>query len=378
MATNQQTKDYNAIAGQLVASGINNNMPYVNAEEGTKATNLANIGGLSAKIKDVFIRDTRVFGNPIDGYFTKWYQRFGAGMEQAMFGPANNEKITPKTCMPWGSAPITAQTNWANFAYNVPITIRDHEVDGSVLDEGMMGSYVASKLRTPLAMLSKMKYRTEIQLLSDVIDGTRNISSNSASDASGASVTYNPTVKGYAGVVVQSGVLVPAVERGTLVTAPAIDDILEIAQTLQGQSADFMIPSTEGNKAGIETFSTSKPLCFMETKVLNSFESAFVNKEAASNASVYGYSFREFVNTFSELVEIDSFATLPTNSSYTNQRLGAVLIDRDALIENVKWNDVESFRCTNERATGYSYQGMSVLSIAEMLPSCALMFNKSN
>lgn len=371
----QQNTDYNAFAGQLIASGINTNMPYVNAEEGTKASNLDKINNLSAKIKDVFIRDTRVFGNPLDGYFTKWYSRFGAGMEQAMFSPATDKKVVANSCMPWGDANLVSQTNWANFAYNVPITIRDHEVDGALLDESMLGSYVASKLKTPLATISKMKYRTEVQLLSDVIDGTRSINSNSASDASGASVTYNPTVSGYAGVIAQSGVVVPAVERGSLVTAPDVADILTIAQTLQGYASDFDIPATTDNKAGAEVFNTSAPLLIMERKVLNAFDSAFVNKEAASSASVYGYSFRDFVRNFSTLVEIDSFADLPTNSTYTNKRLGAVLIDRDALIENVKWSDVESFRCANERATGYSYQGLSILSIATMLNSCAMLFD---
>lgn len=373
--TSQQNTDYNAFAGQLIASGINTNMPYVNAEEGTKASNLEKINNLSAKIKDVFIRDTRVFGNPLDAYFTKWYSRFGAGMEQAMFNPATNKKVVANSCMPWGDATLTSQTNWANFAYNVPITIRDHEVDGALLDESMLGSYVASKLKTPLATISKQKYRTEIQLLSDVIDGTRSIDSNSASDASGASVTYAPTVSGYAGVVAQSGVVVPAVERGSLVTAPDVADILKIAQTLQGYASDFDIPATTDNKAGAEVFNTSAPLLIMERKVLNAFDSAFVNKEAASSASVYGYSFRDFVRNFSTLVEIDSFADLPTNSTYANKRLGAVLIDRDALIENVKWADVESFRCANERATGYSYQGLSILSIATMLNSCAMLFD---
>lgn len=371
----QQNTDYNAFAGQLIASGINTNMPYVNAEEGTKATNLDKINNLSAKIKDVFIRDTRVFGNPLDTYFTKWYSRFGAGMEQAMFNPASDKKVVANSCMPWGDATLTSQTNWANFAYNVPITVRDHEVDGALLDEGMLGSYVASKLKTPLATISKMKYRTEVQLLSDVIDGTRSIESNSASDSSGASVTYNPTISGYAGVIAQSGVVVPAVERGSLVTAPDVADILKIAQTLQGYASDFDIPATTDNKAGAEVFNTSMPLLIMERKVLNAFDSAFVNKEAASSASVYGYSFRDFVRNFSTLVEIDSFADLPTNSTYTNKRLGAVLIDRDALIENVKWSDVESFRCANERATGYSYQGLSILSVATMLNSCAMMFD---
>lgn len=371
---NMQTQDFSSIAGQLVASGINTNMPLVGLEEGNRAQNLANIGGLSAKIKDVFIRDTRIFGNPLDKYFSKFTQRWGAGMEQAMFGPAFDVKVTPKSCMPWGSAPIASQTNFANFAYNIPITIRDHEVDAAVMDEGMLGAYVAAKLQTPLATLAKNKYRAEIQLISDVIDGTRSITSNTAQDGSGTSVTYAPTVSGYAGTIVQSTAVVPAVARGEKVTAPDIDDILGIAQELQAQAADFMIPGKDKNLKQIETFSTSKPLCIMETKTINAFNNAFVNKEAASNTSVYGYNFRDFLATFSEVVEIDSFADLPTNSSYTDQRLGAVLIDRDALIERVSWYDVESYRCTNERATGYSYQGLSTLSIAEMLPSCALLF----
>lgn len=78
---------------------------------------------------------------------------------------------------------------------------------------------------------------------------------------------------------------------------------------------------------------------------------------------------------FSEVVEIDSFASLPTNSSYTNKRLGAVLLDRDALIEKVEYADVESFRCTKERATGYSYQGSSALSIWRGDNSYAMLFN---
>lgn len=376
MANAQQT-DFASIAGQLVASGINTNMPIVGLEEGTKAQNLANIGGLSAKIKDVFIRDTRIFGNPLDRYFTKFTQRWGAGMEQAMFGPAFDTKVTPKSCMPWGSAPIASQTNYANFGYNIPITIRDHEVDAAVMDEGMMGSYVAAKLQTPLAALAKNKYRVEIQLLSTVINGTRSIASNTAQDGSGTSVTYAPSVQGYAGVIGQSTAVIPAVERGSKVTAPDVDVILGIAQELQAQAADFMIPGKDTNLKQIETFSTSKPLCIMETKVLNAFENAFVNAEAANNASVFGYRFREFLNTFSEVVEIDSFAELPKNDTYSKHRVGAVLIDRDALIERVSWYDMESFRCTNERATGYSYQGLSTISISEMLPSYAMLFKTS-
>ena len=74
-------------------------------------------------------------------------------------------------------------------------------------------------------------------------------------------------------------------------------------------------------------------------------------------------------------MEIDSFAQLPTNSSYTNKRLGAVMMDRDMLLESVQYADVESFRCTKERATGYSHQGSSTLAIWQGLDAHAMLFN---
>lgn len=370
---NYQDTRYDAIAGQLIASGIGTNLPYVNAEEGNVSTNIANINSLSPKIRDVFIRDTRVFGNPLDPYVTRYYGRFGVGMEQAVFDPAVNKKLDG-TCMPWGNPDIVSQTNYANFAYDIDVSVRDHEIDGAVLDEGQLGSYVAAKLRTPLARLATMKYRTWVQLLSDVIDGTRTVTSNTASDASGTEVQYNPNIRGYAGAVENIGIEIPAVERGSLVTIPSVANALTIAQTLEGRAADFGIPADDDNKLKAETFSTGTPLLIMERKVLNGLDAVFVNSEAASSASVYGYSFRDFVRRFSELVEIDSFASLPTNETYTNARLGAVLIDRDSLIERVQYEDVESFRCAKERATGYSYQGMSTLSIAEMLNSYAMLF----
>ena len=46
-----------------------------------------------------------------------------------------------------------------------------------------------------------------------------------------------------------------------------------------------------------------------------------------------------------------------------------------SLIENVQYADVESFRCTKERATGYSYQGSSTLSVWQGLDSHAMLFS---
>ena len=56
MVDSQQTKQFTKYAGQLIKDGIGKGLPYANLEEGILTTNLEKIHGLSAKIKDIFIR----------------------------------------------------------------------------------------------------------------------------------------------------------------------------------------------------------------------------------------------------------------------------------------------------------------------------------
>ena len=381
MATPQDT-EFIKYAGQLVKSGIGENLPFANLEEGILKTNLAKIHGLMPKIKDTFIHDVRVFNNPLDPYIRKMSSRFGAGIEQAAFkSGAPNAKLDG-TCMPWGDVDMSSQVNLANFAYDVDISIRDHEVDRAVMDEAQLGAYVAAKMRTPLQTIALLKYRSWVQLLSDVIDGTRNITSYSnSSNPASASVTYNPTVTGYCKSIDDTKFVIPAVERGKLATVPDATTALDIAQRLEGMAADFSYSGNDLNKLEVETFTTGTPLLIMETKVLNALDAIFAKTNAAGTASGYGYAgfptktFRDYVGRFSEVVEIDSFAQLPTTASYAKKRLGALLLDRDMLIENVQYADVERFRCTKERATGYSYQGSSTLSVWQGLDSHAMLFS---
>lgn len=381
---NYQDASFKPFAGQLVANGIGKNLPLANLEEGTIADmNLAKIQGLTPKIKDIFIRETRVFNNPIDKYVTKFDSRFGAGMEQAVFKTGAPNAKLDGTCMPWGNPEMVSQLNISNFAYDVDVSIRDHEIDKVVLDGGQLGAYVAQKMRTPLATISQLKYRSWIQLLSDVTDGTREIQSDVASNKTGAEVTYNPTVTGYAGLVSDTSYVIPAVERGKLASIPDASTALKIAQELEGIAADFKYSANDDNRLEVNTFVTSTPILFMEEKVLNALDAIFANTNVkAENVSTgYGYagfptkSFRDYVRRFAEICEIDSFASLPTNTTYDGSRLGAVLMDRDCLIEKIEYADVESFRCTKERATGYSFQGSSAMSIWKGLNSYAMLWD---
>ena len=375
-------------AGQVVRGGASTtpyNQPTIalgDVFNENVLKNMAKINGLLPKVSRTIIHETRVFRDPLARIFTTIEDPLGVATEHAAFSAGAVNKLNDGVCVARGTVNMVSQLTASNFAWDIPLSIYDREVSGAAMNNAMVESYVAQKMRTPLQTIALMKYRAWVQLLSDVIDGTRNITSyvNSNNPAS-TSVTYQPTVKGYCKSIDDTGFVIPEVQRGALATIPDASTALDIAQRLEGMAADFSYSGNDLNNLQVETFTTGTPLLIMETKVLNALDAIFAKTNAAGTASGYGYAgfptktFRDYVGRFSEVVEIDSFAQLPTNASYAKKRLGALLLDRDMLIENVQYADVESFRCTKERATGYSYQGSSTLSVWQGLDSHAMLFS---
>ena len=379
---NEQNARFTQFAGQLVASGVGKQSPLVGLEDKVDATvyaNLEKIHGLIPKITDVFVRETRVFENPLGPYITQFNNKYGAGMEQVAFKiGAYNEK-RDGTCFPKGVPDVASQLDLINFAYSVDVAVYDRMVDKAMMDEGQVGAFVAQLLRTPLKTIATLKYRAWVQLLSDVIDGTRAIDSYTASNGVNApagvsaDVDYDPTIKGYAGVVEKRSEVIPLVEVGVRPVINTPLEALNICNELKARASDFMFESKVYNKLEIDTFSTGVPLLIMEKKVLDAMDTVFAEANAKGNGNNFGYagfptvSARDYLREFAELVEIDCFGSIPTNVSYAGMTLHAVLIDRDAFIENVKYADAESMRCAN-------WQGESILSIWRGVNSYAMLF----
>lgn len=387
--TNEQTARFTQFAGQLVAGGVGRQSPLVGLEETVDATTYANlekIHGMLPKITDVFVRETRVFSNPLAPYITTFNNRYGAGMEQVAFKiGAYNEK-RDGTCFPKGVPDVTSQLDLVNFAYSVDVAVYDRMVDKAMMDEGQVGAFVAQLLRTPLKTIATLKYRAWVQLLSDVIDGVREIDSYTASNGVNAptgvtaSVEYEPDITGYAGVVEKRTEVIPMLEVGVRPQIEEPIDALNICNELKARAADFMFESSVYNKLEIDTFSTGVPLLIAERKVLDAMDTVFAEANATGNGGSYGYagfptvSARDYIRQFAEIVEIDAFSDLPTNTDYEGYALHFVLIDRDAFIENIKYADAESMRCAKERATGTNWQGESILSIWRGVNSYAMVF----
>lgn len=368
-------------AGQLVASGIRPNEPVMAFEDTASASLLANIqmfGNLLPKIAKTLIRETRIRANPLDVHFRKSSLPYGVGFEEFQFTEGAVNKKNDGRCFPFGNVPGDSQLNLLNFAWSYDINIYDREINKAVLTPEEAGSFSAQKMRTMYKGYASQKYSAELQLLSDVIDGTRTVTSTTQSDGQGTSVTYNPTITGYAGQVDDSNIVLAPLAQGTVPTFASAQDALDLVKSLQNAVTEMYEEDTAYSKMGISTFLLSKPLVFMETKTLNAIDNAWAMD--GTYKGIPTKTAREFIggsSGFAELVEIpgQGFASLPTNASYTNKRLFAVAIDRDSLSENVLWESVEGARCTKARSMNYNYAGASTLSIYRGNPAYALLVN---
>lgn len=366
---------FNQFAGQEVASGIRANEPVVAFEtEGTRAVlnNLGLIDGLIPKLGRVLFRETRIFDSPLDRIFRKTALPFGVGFEDAEFVAGGKNKKNDGTCVPIGNPTMEAQINLINLAWSIDVSIKDREINKAVLTPEEVGQFVAQKMRTPRKTLAMLKYRAETQILSDVIDGTRSVSSTDSSDGTGTSVTYAPTVKGYAGAVENLGFILAPLSQGTPASFAQSSDAMDMLIAIQNAATEMREEGTYYSALGINTFSLDKPNLVIEEKVLNALDKAWALDGAAKQIPTR--TAREFLETFCDVVSFPgAFAALPTNASYTDKRLAAVLLDKDSCTEAIAWEDVESQRCAKERLTGYNFGGASAMSIYRGNPACAFL-----
>ncbi len=367
---------FDRFAGQEIASGIRPNEPLMAFEEEATATKLANIAavqGLLPKISKIIVHETHIKEGSLDYYFKKGSLPYGAGLEHIEFMDGALNAKNSGRCVPFGNALAAGQLDVINLAWSLNITVWDREISQNILNAQELGDYVSQKLRTPYKTLAALKRNAEIQLVSDVIDGTRSVSSSDQSDGNGNAVTYAPNIKGYAGEIEDTGIVMPALVQGTLPAFASASDATDLVKTIQDHAAEMMEEGTAYSKLGMNTFCLDRPLLIMETRVLNALDNVLAMD--GTDKRIPTRTAREFLRQFSEIVEIPAFAELPTNSSYTDKRLGAVLIDRDSLSEQIAWDNVESARCVEQRSTGYNVAGASALSVYRGNPACGILFD---
>ena len=387
MASPTDTK-WSAYAGQEVQGGTSTtpyNQPTIDFGDPMSATILANlpaINGLLPRVSSVIIHDSMVYEGNIMRIFNRRDDPYGVATEHAIFSTGAANKLNNGLCVPRGSVQLNSQITASNLAWNVPINIYDREINGAVLSESEIQAYVSQKMRTMQKTISELQFTAAKTMLSDCVPGSRTISSYTASDGTGSSVTMTSTPDGYAGKVnLDTDFTIPEITRGAMPALAAsggysdvMDAVLVYLQTLEAAASDMRYPGSDYNLLGTDTFSGDRPWLVMETKVINQFDNAIAN---ATTSNGYGYSgfptktAREYIARFADLVEIDAFAALPaydsttypTSVDYTGDRLTAVLLDKDAPWLITKFSNMEGQRCAGERMYGYSSRGEQDMAI---------------
>ena len=379
---------WSAYAGQEVQGGSSTtpyNQPTIDFGDPMSATILANlpaINGLLPRVSSVIIHDTMVFEGSVMNIFNRRDDPYGVATEHAIFSTGAANKLNNGLCVPRGSVSMNPQITASNLAWNVPINIYDREINGAILSDTEIQAYVSQKMRTMQKTINELQFNAAKVMLSDCVPGSRTISSYTASDGTGSSVTMTSTPDGYAGKVnLDTDFTIPEVNRGSMPTLAAsggyssvMEAVLAYLQTLEGAASDMAYPGSDYNLLGTDTFSGDRPWLIMETKVINQFDNAIAN---ATTSNGYGYSgfptktAREYIARFADLVEIDAFAALPAYDSttypssvdYSGDRLTAVLLDKDAPWLITKYSNLEGQRCAGERMYGYSAKGEQDMAI---------------
>lgn len=387
-------------AGQLVKGGASttpNNQPMIALGDGFDATalaNLAKINGLLPKVSRTIIHETRVFRDPLARIFTTLEDPYGVATEHAAFSAGATNKLNDGVCVARGSVDMVSQLTASNFAWDIPLSIYDREINGGAMDNATVESYVAQKMRTIDKTIADLSYQAEKLIISNAVPGKRTVTSTTSSKGDGSAVTYTSYPVGYAGAVdkMSEWAVSDVTAKGSVTitdkaTSGASDMsvVLEMLQHLKDVAADFQSSElTDYNKLGVKTHSTDTPYLIMEKKVLNALDNTIANTTTSNGYGYSGFptkSAREYIAGFADLVEIDAFVALPTydkttyptSVDYTGHRLGAVMLDRDAAWRIRKFANIEGERCSHQRMYGYSARGEEDLAIWHGVPSYAMI-----
>lgn len=375
----KQDDDFKAIAGQLVKDGIREYMPLNGLEDGMdgeKFLELGKIAGLIPKIGLIHIAETSIFENPLTPYLNHLTMEYGSGREKFWFTHGTPNKAWDGKCVPRETVTGVSQVDAINFAWNTEISVKDTDYKLALRSAEELGSFTAEMTKTLYKGLSAGKFTAWKQVLSNVVGGTRNIASTNKSDGTGGAVTYNPTVTGYAGVIRDfEDLVVPEVEMKKKIPTMVVGDVLSIVEEITDSVSDMVFEQSVYNGLGVNNHLIGKPVLVMEKKVVDAMNNSL--RRAPTSSAIPTKTIREILTEDADLVEIDSFASIPTNVDYEGKRLLATMVDRRALweINNVPYT-AESQRCVTDRSNNINLQGRDMITIDRGYPSCAFLVDK--
>ena len=360
------TDNFDIYAGQLVADGIDTTAPLIAFDKTGATTDLRVLDGIMGKIGKMVFKQPKIFTGPLDALFIKGSLPYGSASEIVSVIDATPNAKENGTCIPRGQVPITSQLNIANFAYAVDVEVKDTVLAKYVNDAGQLAEFVSMILSTPQKRIASLKYASQKHLVSNVIDGTRAITSDTKSDGSGDAVSYTSgTITGYCGKVEDV-----EYTTSTLDIAGA-KDILDMVEDAYDQMIfENKVYSVSGNN----DYLMGTPNIIIEKDLLRAMDRVLSGITATHPSTDETGSQR--LGKIGNVVAIDRFDSIPVNVAHAGETIGVVITDPQMFHEDYLYTNMESERCVKQRLTGYSYRGESIFYADRSAPAYAVLMDK--
>jgi hypothetical protein len=392
--------DFTKFAGTLIANGTDaqNKRPMFALEKGAQLAYNEIPGlvdNLMAQMTGIIVNPTQVYANPVSDLFIKSAADLGYGYEETGYGAGAPDKKSDGTCKQIGNVHLPEGVFHArNYASHAVLEIFDKEFKTQTFTPEQVATLVANKIRTIAKTEANKLAMSERQIMSQIVNGTRNITSYINSEDPLSTAAYYPeggasaapgNVKGYIGNVQLADITgsVAGVGVGSTPVFTTADAVALLKQ-IKSTARDMAMPSTDFNKAGREAFVEGKPNMIVAKKVMDALNYALMDGD---QHKLGGYSdgATTFLKDAVEIKLVDDFGAMPTNAALTvgdstidtdDYNIGVILADPSVFREVTYLEDMESERCMGRRSTIYDYVTEKAIFASTFLPSSAILFEK--
>lgn len=394
--------NFTKFAGTLIANGTDeqNKAPAYALEKGSQLA-YSEIPGLVDNLMEqltgIIVNPTTVYTDPVTECFVKSSADLGIGYEETGYGAGAPDKKSDGTCKQIGNVALPEPVFHArNYASHAVLEIFDKEFKTKTFTAEQVATLVANKLRTIAKTEANKLAMAERQIMAQICDGTRNITSYQNSEDPLSTPVYYPeggasaapgNVKGYIGNIQVADISGTVADVG-VGSMPAFTtaDAVALLKQIKATARDMAMPSTDFNKAGREVHIEGKPMLIIPKKISDALNYALMDGD---QHKLGGYSdgATAFLKDAVDIKLIDAFADMPVNAALAvdnsastidtdDYAIGCILADPSVYREVTYIENMESERCMGRRSRIYDFVSEKAIFASTFISSSAIVVQK--
>jgi hypothetical protein len=372
----------------LNAGGITGDDPLFGID--TKVTQQAFLGlsqrfGMLAKIgKQYFVQPKGLLGD-LGRVFSTGNMSYGGAVENVYV--KDGEPIRAGDGSFWSANEHTmiGELGAVNYRTLLPFAVNQRDPRKYLLAE-QYGSWEAQQLDAPRKTMMRALYTAYKEIVSNCISGTRTWTSTTSSNGQGTGVTTPVTnVNPYVDPSNVRSMSIVMPELGSSKPSfSSISDLLDVVRELTDLKSVLSQADVTTNTAlGVADFLSERPNIIMEHRVLDAGDDILRRSSGTMIGPVPTTTFRSMLREVGDLVEIDSFASLPTTPSggtdYSASRLLSVMADKRTFYDEITIpEELRSIQLVNLLKQSYAYHEERVIYARGGVPAGCVLTKKAS